>query len=136
VDKYGTKLEKDLYAQAEKLVKQCTDKADCYLVEMEKSTNQEQATQFIGIKAGYMGAILGGEAQRDELVKRIDSFENAAVRFVAAQTIDHLSPKGSKEAAAALRKVVDKNAEGGDKNKMSGDAPIKQVMYRIEARAD
>ena len=136
VDKYGTKLEKDLYAQAEKLVKQCTDKADCYLVEMEKSTNQEQATQFIGIKAGYMGAILGGEAQRDELVKRIDSFENAAVRFVAAQTIDHLSPKGSKEAAAALRKVVDKNAEGGDKNKMAGDAPIKQVMYRIEARAD
>ena len=115
VDKYGTKLEKDLYAQAEKLVKQCTDKADCYLVEMEKSTNQEQATQFIGIKAGYMGAILGGEA---------------------AQTIDHLSPKGSKEAAAALRKVVDKNAEGGDKNKMAGDAPIKQVMYRIEARAD
>ena len=136
VDKYGTKLEKDLYAQAEKLVKQCTDKADCYLVEMEKSTNQEQATQFIGIKAGYMGAILGGETQRDELVKRIDSFENAAVRFVAAQTIDHLSPKGSKEAAAALRKVVDKNAEGGDKNKMAGDAPIKQVMYRIEARAD
>lgn len=136
VDKYGTKLEKDLFAQAEKLVKQCTDKADCYLSEMEKSTNQEQATQFVGIKAGYMGAILGGDAQRDELVKRIDSFENAAVRFVAAQTIDHLSPKGSKEAAAALRKVVAKNAEGGDKNKMAGDAPIKQVMYRIEARAD
>ena len=61
---------------------------------MEKSTNQEQATQFVGIKAGYMGAILGGEPHRDELVKHIDSFENAAVRFVAAQTIDHLSPEG------------------------------------------
>lgn len=136
VDKYGTKLEKDLYAQGEKLVKTCGDKPDCYLQEMEKSSNQEQATQFVAIKAGYMGAILGGEAQRDELVKRIDSFENAAVRFVAAQTIDHLSPKGSKEAAAKLRKVVDKNAESGDKDKMAGDAPVKQVMYRIEARAD
>ena len=72
-------------------------------------------------------AILHGE---------MDAFENAAIRFVAAQTIDHLSPKGSKEAAAALRKIVDKNAESGDKNKMAGDAPVKQVMYRIEARAD
>lgn len=136
VDKYGTKLEKDLYAQAEKLVKACGDKAECYLTEMEKSSNQEQATQFIAIKAGYMSAILGGEAQRDELVARIDSFENAAVRFVAAQTIDHLSPKGSKEAAAKLRKVIDKNAESGDKDKIAGDAPVKQVMYRIESRAD
>jgi hypothetical protein len=82
-----------------------------------------------------MAAVLGGEAQRDELVKRIDSFENAAVRFVAAQAIDHLSPKGSKEAAAQLRKVIDKNAEGGDQNKIQGDAPVKQVMYRIESRA-
>ena len=104
--------------------------------EMEKSSNQEQATQFVAIKSGYMAAILGGEAQRDELVKRIESFENAAVRFVAAQTIDHLSPKGSKEAAAKLRKVVDKNAESGDKDTMAGDAPVKQVMYRIEARAN
>lgn len=136
VDKYGTKLEKDLYAQAEKLVKQCTGQAECYMGEMEKSLNQEQATQFVAIKSGYMAAILGGEAQRDELVKRIESFENAAVRFVAAQTIDHLSPKGSKEAAAKLRKVVDKNAESGDKDKMAGDAPVKQVMYRIEARAN
>ncbi len=136
VDKYGTKLEKDLYAQAEKLVKTCGDKADCYLTEMEKSSNQEQATQFVAIKGGYMGAILGGEPQRDELVKRIESFENAAVRFVAAQTIDHLSPKGSKDAAAKLRKVVEKNAESGDKDKMASDAPVKQVMYRIEARAD
>lgn len=136
VDKYGTKLEKDLFAQAEKLVKGCGEKADCYLQEMEKSSNQDQKTQFVAIKAGYMGAILGGETQRDELVKRIDSFENAAVRFVAAQTIDHLSPKGSKEAAAKLRKVIDKNTESGDKDKIAGDAPVKQVMYRIEARAD
>ena len=83
-----------------------------------------------------MTCVLGSEAQRDELVKGIDSFENAAVRFVAAQAIDHLSPKGSKEAAAKLRKVVDKNAEGGDQNKIQGDDPIKQVMYRIESRAE
>jgi hypothetical protein len=136
VDKYGTKLEKDLYAQAEKLVKTCSDKAECYLGEMEKSSNQDQKTQFVAIKAGYMTAILGGESQRDELVKRLDSFENAAVRFVAAQVIDHLSPKGSKDAANKLRAIVDKNAESGDRDKIAGDAPVKQVMYRIESRAD
>jgi hypothetical protein len=103
---------------------------------MEKSSNQDQKTQFIAIKAGYMVAILGSEAQRDELVKGMESFENAAVRFVAAQAIDHLSPKGSKQAAAELRKIIDKNAESGDRNKIAGDAPVKQVMYRIEARAD
>jgi len=136
VDKYGTKLEKDLYEQADKLLKQCKTDLSCYLAEMEKSSNQDQKTQFVAIKAGYMLMVMGGEAQRDELVKGMDSFENAAVRFVASQAIDHLSPKGSKEAAAALRKIIDKNAESGDKNKIAGDAPVKQVMYRIEARAD
>jgi hypothetical protein len=136
VDKYGTKLEKDLYEQASKVVGQCKTDVSCYLGEMEKGSNQDQKTQFLAIKAGYMVMVMGGEAQRDELVKRMPSFENAAVRFVAAQAIDHLSPKGSKEAAAALKKIIDKNTESGDKNTIAGDAPVKQVMYRIEARAD
>jgi len=135
VDKWGTQLEKDIFAIADKLVKQCASDAACYLKEMEKGTNQEQKTQFAAIKSGYMVSIFGGEAQRDEIISRLDSFENAAVRFVAAQAIDHLSPKGSKEAAAKIRKVIDKNAEGGDTNKIQGDVPLKQVMYRIETRA-
>lgn len=136
VDKYGTKLEKDLFAQADKLVKQCKTEVACYLGEMEKGANQDQKTQFVAIKSGYMVMALGGDPQRDEIVERMDSFENAAVRFVAAQAIDQLSPKGSKEAAAKLKKIIDKNVESGDKDKIAGDAPVKQVMYRIETRAD
>jgi len=49
--------------------------------------------------------------------------------------IDHLSPKGSKEAAAKLNAVIEKNAKSPDREKSSGDAPLKQVVYRLDARA-
>ena len=76
------------------------------------------------------------EAARDEIVERMESFENAAIRFVASQTLDHLCPKGSKEVAAKIKAIVDKNAESGDQNKIQADYPLKQVMYRIETRAN
>jgi hypothetical protein len=107
----------------------------CYLDAIEKGESQEQATQFAGIKSGYMIAILGNEDARGELISRLDSIDNAAVRFVAAQAIDHLSPKGSKEAAEKLKLIIDKNIQSADKDKVMGDAPLKQVMYRIETRA-
>ncbi len=133
-EKWGTKLEKDLYAQAEKLENDCKEGAACYLAAMEKSANQEQKNQFVAIKSGYMAAIFGNESLRDEIISSLDSFDNPAIRFVAAQTIDHLTPKGSKDAAAKIKAIIDKNAEGGDQNKIQADYPLKQVMYRIEAR--
>jgi HEAT repeat protein len=136
VDKYGTKLEKDLYEQVEKIVKACGDRSACYLAEIEKSQNQDQKNQFVGIKAGYMLPIYGNEQTRGEVIQRLESIDNASVRFVAAQAIDALSPKGSKEAATTLKKIIDKNVESADQNKIQADAPLKQVMYRIEARAD
>jgi PBS lyase HEAT-like repeat len=136
VDKYGTQIEKDAYKLADGLLKKCASNADCYLKEMESSANQEPKTQFAAIKSGYMVTELGGEKERDQIIDALDSFENAAIRYVAAGAIDHLSPKGSKPAADKIRKVIDKNAESGDQNKIQGDYPLKQVMYRIEARAD
>ena len=69
---YGTQIEKDALALAEKQLKACGDRVSCYLAEIEKSENQEQKTQFAGIKAGYMIGILGNEQTRDELIKRLD----------------------------------------------------------------
>jgi HEAT repeat protein len=135
VDKYGTQLEKDIYAQVDAQLKACGDRVPCYIAALEKSENQDRATQFAGIKAGYMIGILGNEQNRDEVVAGIDSVSNAAVRFVAAQVIDHLSPKGSKEAAAKLNAVIEKNAKSPDRERSSGDAPLKQVVYRLDARA-
>jgi len=135
VDKYGTQLEKDIYALVDKQLKACGDRVACYVAALQKPENQDRATQFAGIKAGYMIGILGNEQNRDEIVNGIGSVNNAAVRFVAAQVIDHLSPKGSKDAAKKLSAVIEKNAKSPDREKSSGDAPLKQVVYRLDARA-
>jgi HEAT repeat protein len=135
VTSYGTQLEKDLYATSEKLLKACGDRASCYLAEIEKGENQDQKNQFAAIKAGYMIAMLGNEQSRDELIARLESIENPAVRFTAASAIDYLSPKGSKDAASKLRAIITKNKQSADSNKVQGDAPLKLVMYRVESRA-
>ncbi|MDX2054989.1 MAG: hypothetical protein SFV15_21480 [Polyangiaceae bacterium] len=136
VDRYGTSIEKGLYTQAEKILTACGDRVGCYLTAIEKRENQENDTQFIGIKAGYMIGILGNDQSRSDLIQRLDSIDNAALRFVSAQAIDQLSPKGSKEAAASLRMIIEKNAKSPDRNKAAGDSALKQVMYRIESRAN
>lgn len=136
VVRYGTQIEKDIYTQVEQILTACGDRVGCYLTAIEKPENQERKSQFVGIKAGYMVGILGNEQSRGELIQRLDAVDNAALRFIAAQTIDQLSPKGSKEAAASLRMIIEKNAKSPDKTKQVGDSPLKQVMYRIEARAN
>jgi hypothetical protein len=78
----------------------------------------------------------GDEKARGEIIDRLGSIDNAAIRFVAGQTIDFLSPKGSKDAADALQKIIEKNAKTADKDKIAGDAPLKQIMYRVRARAE
>lgn len=134
VQSYGGEVGKGLLAQAEPLLKACGDRAPCYVEAIQKAENQEQKTQFVGIKAGYMAGILGTEQTRDELVNRLPDIENAAVRFVAAQAIDHLSPKGSKSSVEKINAIIEKNAKSPDRDKALGDAPLKQVMYRIAAR--
>src|SRR6478736_4682843 len=135
VDKYGTKLEKDAFAGVEELLKACGDRVACYVTALQKGENQDRAKQFIGIKAGYMIGILGDEQSRDEVVKGIDSVTNAALRAVSATVIDRLSPKGSKDVAAKLNTVIERNAKSPDREKSAGDSPLKQVMYRLESRA-
>jgi hypothetical protein len=135
VDRYGSAdIEQKLYKIVEAQLKACGDRAACYVAAIQKPENQEQANQFAGVKAGYMIGILGNDATRDELVGVIDGIGNAAVRFVAAQAIDHLSPKGSKPVSEKLNAIISKNAKSADREKAAYDAPLKQVMYRIDAR--
>jgi hypothetical protein len=131
----GTQVEKDMYAQAEKVVDACKEDVNCYIKEMEKSENQDKKNQFAAIKAGYMIGILGDGKARDEMIAAMESFENAGVRFVAAQTIDHLTPKGSADVAKKLDEIIEKNKKSADRDKIAGDAPLKQVMYRIDGRS-
>lgn len=135
VQSYGTQLERDVFAQTESLLNACKNKVDCYLAAIEKDENQDRKNQFVAIKAAYMLGVLGDEGTRDELVKRMGNIYNAAVRFTAALAIDHLSPKGSAAAADELQKQVDANLKSADAEKIAGDAPVKQVIYRLRSRA-
>ncbi|HYP89099.1 MAG TPA: HEAT repeat domain-containing protein [Polyangiaceae bacterium] len=135
VDKYGSAdIEQKLYKLVEAQLKACGDRAACYVAAIQKPENQEQSTQFGGVKAGYMIGILGNDSTRDELVGVIDGINNAAVRFVAAQAIDHLTPKGSKPTSDKLGAIIAKNAKSADREKAAYDSSLKQVMYRIDAR--
>lgn len=135
IDKYGTDVEKALYTQADAVVKECGDKADCYVSALQKGAYQDQKNQFAGIKAGYMVAILGNEGTRDQLIAGLDKITNASLRYVSAQAIDKLTPKGSKEVSTKLNDIVQKNSKSADRDKAAGDAPLKQVMYRLDGRA-
>jgi hypothetical protein len=135
VDKYGSELEKGVLSQAGSVVKACGKDAACYLDATTKSSNQTNKTQFLGIKAAYMLGVYGNEKLRDQLVSTIDSVSNGAVRFAASKVIDFLSPKGSVSIADQLQKVVEANVKRGDQDKIAGDAPLKQVGYRLRSRA-
>jgi hypothetical protein len=135
VDKYGSELEKGVFGEAAGLIKGCGKQVNCYFETATKSSSQEDKSQFVGIKAAYMLGILGDEKVRDQLVAGVDPISNAAVRFTAAKVIDYLSPKGSVAAADELQKMVDANLKRGDRDKIAGDAPLKQVIYRLRSRA-
>jgi len=135
VDRYGSPdIEQKAYKLVEAQLKACGDRAACYVAAIQKPESQEQSTQFAGMKAGYMIGILGNDSTRDELVGVIDGITNAAVRFVAAQAIDHLTPKGSKPVSDKLNAIITKNAKSADREKAAYDSSLKQVMYRIDAR--
>ena len=135
VDRYGSPdIEQKAFKLVDAQLKACGDRAACYVAAIQKPESQEQATQFAGMKAGYMIGILGNDSSRDELVGVIDGITNAAVRFVAAQAIDHLTPKGSKPVAEKLNAIITKNAKSADREKAAYDSSLKQVMYRIDAR--
>lgn len=136
VDKYGSELEQAVFKEAASVVKSCGKEVACYFDATTKSANQDTKMQFAGIKAAYMLGVLGNEKVRDDLVAGVDPISNAAVRFTAAKVIDHLSPEGSPAAAAELQKLVDANVKRGDRDKIAGDAPLKQVIYRLRSRAE
>ncbi len=135
VQKWGTQIEKDNYKLAENVVKSCQENVACYLTQVEKSENQDNKTQFAGITAAYLIGVYGDAKSADAIIERLGSIDNAAVRHVASQTIDYLSPQGSTAAADIIEKIIDKNVQSADSAKIQADNTLKQVMYRIRSRA-
>jgi hypothetical protein len=130
----GKAYEKE-YKIAKELLAACGNKADCYLGKATESAAQSQDGQFQGIKALYMVGVLGTPEVKQKIVEALPRMSNAALRFVASQVIDHFSPKGDPAIAAALEKIISDGEKSKDPQKMAGNAPFKQVSYRLIARA-
>jgi HEAT repeat protein len=134
VDKEGTQLEKDALRLSTDVVNGCGDNVACYVSKVQEPMAQEEKTQFMGIKAAYMLAILGNAGTSMEIVKQLPKVKNAAVRFSAVSAIDHLTQAQPAPVADALQKIVDENKAKDDRNMMQADAPVKEIVYRLRAR--
>jgi hypothetical protein len=134
VDKEGTQIEKDALRLATDVVNGCGDNVACYVSKVQEPMAQEEKTQFMGIKAAYMLAILGNAGTSMEIVKQLPKVKNAAVRFSAVSAIDHLTQNQPAPVADALQKIVDENKAKNDRNMMQADAPVKEIVYRLRAR--
>jgi HEAT repeat protein len=135
-DRFGAAHAKSLMGKIELLVQRCGEKGRCYLAALTNPENQSETNQFVGIKAGYMVGIFGNDELRDELVANFGSITNATLRHVAGQSIDHLTPNGSRAVAEALGAIIEANEKSPDRDKATLDSSLKQFMYRIAARAD
>lgn len=135
-DRLGAVRAKSLMGTIEHLVQKCGENGRCYLAVLTNPENQSVTNEFVGVKAAYMIGIFGNDELRDELVGSLRPVTNAAQRYVAAKTIDHLTPNGSKAVADALGAIIEENAKSPDRDKALGDNALKQVMYRLLARVD
>ncbi len=124
----------DLVKGADVVVHACGEKVDCYVAAVQNSKNQEQANQLAGIKAAYMVGVLGDAKARDALIEGLNEIDNASIRFVVAQTIDYLTPKGDAAVIEKLDAIIAKNKKSPDTAKAAGDQPLQQVAYRLAAR--
>ena len=135
VDKEGSDLEKAAFKLTSDVLTACGDNVGCYLGKLEDEKVQEKNQQFTGIKSASMLGMLGKDDTKAEIVKRWPKIKNAAIKFVSSKAIDKLSPNGDAKIADELQKIVDADVARGDTAAIQGNAPLKQYIPRLRARA-
>ena len=115
------------------LIKECGDKGDCWFKKLE-SPDAQKDSGFVGIKAAYMAAILGGTGARAKLIALRSTLSHPAVIFTVESMIDRLSPKGDKEGAEKLQAIVDKALASKDEERQRSVTNLKTVVNRMRAR--
>ncbi|HEU4407234.1 MAG TPA: hypothetical protein VFS43_18335 [Polyangiaceae bacterium] len=137
VESEGTPREKQDFKAAKALLDACGDKADCYVQKLDDPAwaVADAPEGFTGVKAAMMAGVLGTEATRAELVKRLPKIKNAPIKFVALLAIDHLSPKGDAKTADELQKLYDEGRAKDDEALNRANAPMLQIIPRLRARA-
>lgn len=116
------------------MIKECGDKPENWLKKLGGPDAQKE-TGFVGIKAAYMAAALGGESVRGNLVDVRLTAANAAVAFTLESLIDRLAPKGDQVNVEKLQGYLDRALSSRDEERIRSVANLKTVVGRLRARA-
>jgi hypothetical protein len=137
IDKSKDKTDKANFEKCVEVLNSCKDKVGCYMGKLtDKKIQNNSKEQIKGVKAAYMLAMLGNDATKAEMVKLIPKIGDASIKAVVMLAIDHMSPNGDKKLADELQVIVDKHQATGDRQKIASDAPLRQIIPRLRARAD
>lgn len=112
----------------------CGEDTSCYLEILPKVARSED-DRPAAFKTLYMLGTLGDSRIRDAIIALLDDIEDPAARFVAAQTIDHLTPDGALHVRTAIQDVVARNMQLGDRKKQDGDRPLRELAARLAIRS-
>jgi HEAT repeat protein len=121
--------------QTSGLLTACKKDAACYLAAAAKTENQSSKTQLIGMKGLYMYGIIAGPEGTKALLGKLSSFEEGALRYAVSQVIDHHNPNGSVDVAKQIDAVIQPRADSPDRDKAAVDKPLRDLTYRLRARA-
>ena len=137
VEAEGTPREKQEFKQASALLDACGDKPECYVAKLDAPglAEADSPDSYTGVKAAFMAGVLGTEATRAELVKRLPKMKNAPIKFVSLLAVDHLAPKGDAKTADELQKLFDEGRARDDEALSRANAPMLQIIPRLRARA-
>lgn len=137
VNAEGTEREKQEFKQASAVLDACGDKAECYVAKLDNPAwaEADAPDSYSGVKAAFMAGVLGTEATRGELIKRLPKMKNAPIKFVVLLAIDHLSPKGDAKVADELQKLYDADRSRDDEALNRANSPMLQIIPRLRARA-
>jgi hypothetical protein len=130
----GKEYEKEIKL-SKGLLTECGDKIDCFLGKLGDPQVNTEDKQLIGIKAAYQLGELGGADIRTKIMAVYPKISLPAIRFAALTVVDAVSPKGDTAIAAQLEKIVDEATATKDADKMRFNQPLKQFIYRLNARA-
>jgi hypothetical protein len=123
------------YKLTRDLLTSCVNNVDCYVSRLDDPAFQDETTQFVGIKSAHMIGALGSPSIKLKLLETLPKISNSAVRGLTASVIDVFSPKGDAETANSLQKLLDEAEASKDQNAIQLNAPLRTVIYRLNARA-
>ena len=129
---HGVTIEKDMYASAAAVLARCKQNAACYVRFLDTPVPQASPSAKMGhVKAAWMAAIYGNATTRGELVARVDSVKDGAVRIALVDAIADLAPEGDAAAAATLDAIVDHDLKAGVSY---ASEEVSKVALRLRSR--